>query len=269
VLTDDISDANGVRSADVRDDTLNKGGLQAIDLRAASVGSSEVATDAVGTAEIIDGGVANPDLAANSVTGAKVFPSSLTGADILANSLTASDIAPDAVGASEVAPNAVGASEVADRSLGTAEFASSIPAARVTRTSDQGIPNDDEVALNFNSERYDTAGMHSNSSNLSRLTAPVNGVYLVTAQADWNVNVFGGRTMVLRKNGVTPLARDRRTPGTDKFNAPPVNLTTVARLTAGDFVEAEVFQDSGGNLSVLRNAEESPEFTMTWLAPGP
>lgn len=299
VITDDISDTNGVRSADVRDDTLNNGGLQAIDLRADSVGGSEVsdeslgsaelapdsvgasevatgaigsdelATDAVGTDEIIDGSVGNPDLGVNSVTGTKVFQSSLTGADIFPNSLSSSDIGADAVGDDEISPGAVGASEVANGSLGTAEFASSIPSARVTRSFNQGIPNDDEVVLNFNSERYDTAGMHSNSANLSRLTAPVDGIYLVTAQVQWDVNGFGQRTLGLERNGVVALARDRRVPGTDPVDAPAVTLTTVASLEAGDFVEAEVFQNSGGNLSVLRIGEESPEFTMTWLAPGP
>jgi hypothetical protein len=311
VITDDISDSNGVRSADVRDDTLNNGGLQAADLRADSVGSSEVsdeslgstelapdsvgssevatnaigssevatgaigsdevATDAVGTAEIVDGSVGNPDLGDNSVNGATVFPSSLTGADILTSSLTASDIAPDAVGASEVAPNAVGGSEVANGSLGTAELASSIPAARVTRTSDQGILNGTVTALNFNSERYDTAGMHSNSSNLSRVMAPVDGIYMVTLQVHWELNGSGSRALLLEKNGTTVVARDRRLASTDQINGPVFNVTNVLRLSAGDFVEAFAFQDSGGTLNVVQNVSEetSPELSMTWLAPGP
>jgi hypothetical protein len=47
VKSPDISDANGVRSADVVDDTLTGGGLAAADLRQASVGSSEVANNGV------------------------------------------------------------------------------------------------------------------------------------------------------------------------------------------------------------------------------
>ena len=46
-------------------------------------------------------------------------------------------------------------------------------------------------------------------------------------------------------------------------------MSTVARFTTGDFVEAKVFQNSGGNLSVSQSPEESPELSMTWLAPGP
>ena len=52
VQSKDISDTNGVRSADVRDDDKNGGGLAAIDLARGSVGSSEIATDGVGSPEI-------------------------------------------------------------------------------------------------------------------------------------------------------------------------------------------------------------------------
>ena len=115
--------------------------------------------DTISSEDIIDGNVKNADLQLNSVTGSKVVPGSLSGADIGSDSLTSSDIA----------AGAVGSSEVADGSLGTAEFASSIPAVHVTRTTDQGVAKDTGAKLNFNSERYDTASMHTNSSpNFSR-----------------------------------------------------------------------------------------------------
>jgi hypothetical protein len=270
--------ADAIGSGEVAPDSLGALDLAsesvgASEVATGAIGSDEVATDAVGTTEIVDAGVTISDLEANSVTGAKVFPSSLTGADILSNSLSSSDIGTDAVGNDEVAPSAVGASEVANGSLGTAEFASSIPAAQVTRTVNQGTLNGTFTTLNFNSERYDTAGMHSNSSNFSRLTAPVDGIYLMTAQAEWEENGSGSRILRIMKNGTCgsciTLARDDRKPNSDPFNQPGVNLSTVASLAAGDFVEADVFQSSGGNLSVVRLPERSPEFTMTWLAPGP
>ena len=46
VFSNDISNSNGVRSADVRDDTEDEGGLAAIDLAANSVGASEIAAEA-------------------------------------------------------------------------------------------------------------------------------------------------------------------------------------------------------------------------------
>jgi hypothetical protein len=52
VRTADISDADGVRSADVRNDTLNDGGLAAVDLRPDSVRSSEVANNSLNGADV-------------------------------------------------------------------------------------------------------------------------------------------------------------------------------------------------------------------------
>jgi len=47
-----------------------------------------------------------------------------------------------------------------------------------------------------------------------------------------------------------------------------LDLSTATSLAAGDFVEAEAFQDSGGNLAVLKIPDFSPEVSMTWLARG-
>ena len=52
VKTKDISDTNGVRSADVRDDDLNGGGLAAVDLARESVARAEIAMGGVGVNEI-------------------------------------------------------------------------------------------------------------------------------------------------------------------------------------------------------------------------
>jgi hypothetical protein len=196
----------------------------------------------ISTGDIQDGQVQNADLGPNAVSTSKVFPNTLTSSDIAAG--------------------AVGSSEVANASLGTADFATSIPAARVARTSAQGITSGiPSKRLNFTSERYDTAGLHS-TSNLSRLTAPVTGIYEVTAHVSWDINSSGSRHVGLHQNANTELAQEH-------LNANAAdglvdqNIATVARFTAGQFLEVFVVQDSGGTRSVTSEA------TMTWLAPGP
>jgi hypothetical protein len=228
-----------------------------------------VAADAIGTGEIIDGQVSNADLGANSVTGPKVAFGSLTGTDILNETLSGNDILDGSLSSSDIAADAVGSSEVANGSLGTAEFASSIPAVRVTRTVNQTIHSDTFTKLNFNSEYYDTASIHSNSSNISRLTAPVSGIYEVTAQLHWGPALFGGeRALILLKNGAD-IAEHAVHADTAASNAPDTNVTTMVRLAAGDFVEAEVHQTSGADVTILPRPDFSPVFSMTWLAPGP
>ena len=63
VRSKDISDVNGVRSADVRDDDQRGGGLAAVDLARNSVAGSEIATDGVGSPEIATGAVRGPEIA--------------------------------------------------------------------------------------------------------------------------------------------------------------------------------------------------------------
>jgi hypothetical protein len=160
---------------------------------------------------------------------------------------------------------AVNAAKVLNGSLGTNEFSSSIPAARVTNSSDQAI--DPAATLAFNTELYDTASMHGSANN-SRLTAPVTGVYAITAQIDWEADSTGAdRAATLRKNGGSTISFDDRSP--DPANETVVNLTTQALLQAGDFIAVDVSQSSGTPVDVLGNGDYTPEFSMTWLAPGP
>ncbi len=164
-----------------------------------------------------------------------------------------------------IGAGAVGAEAVADGSLGTPEFASTIPAAQVTNLVDETITNADFTNLTFNSERYDSAGMHDNVSNNSRLTAPVAGIYLLTAQVFWDSSSVGQRTLSLATNETT-VAADLIPAGSF---AEVQHVSTVAKLAAGQFVEVVVYQDSGASLKVNLAPALSPEFTMTWLAPGP
>jgi hypothetical protein len=193
--------------------------------------------------------------------------------DIVDNQVYSSDVRNDALSggglaAPDLRANSVGSSEVASGSLGTGKLAHSIPAARVTRSSAQSIPDSLNTNLAFDQERYDTATVHDNASNNSRLTAPVAGIYAVTAQFTWGGSAgTGSRLAGLMKNGSTLIARSQQLSGDDDEN-----ITTQVRLAAGDYVEVVVLQTSGSSLPVAANGmaqEMTPEFSMTWLAPGP
>ena len=56
---------------------------------------------------------------------------------------------------------------------------------RVTHSQVVDIPISAATTLEFDTERYDTANMHSNSNNNSRLTAPRDGLYLASANVSW------------------------------------------------------------------------------------
>ena len=122
VRSKDISDTNGVRSADVRDDDKSGGGLAAIDLDRNSVGGSEIATDGVGSPEIASDAVRGPEIVTDGVGSPEIASDAVRGPEIATDGVGSPEIAPNAVGASEIGLGAVGAAEIATDGVGSAEI---------------------------------------------------------------------------------------------------------------------------------------------------
>lgn len=140
------------------------------------------------------------------------------------------------------------------------------PAARLARTAtNQSIPNSTQTALQWNSELEDTHNGHDNSTNPSRYTAPVAGLYLVTATVTWDQNASGIREIGLRVNG--SVIYD----GTRVVNSSNIthvqSVSHLIRLAVGDYVEATVWQNTGGALAVDRTFHSGPLMEIAWLRP--
>jgi hypothetical protein len=180
----------------------------------------------------------------------------------------APDVADNAVNSSDVVNNGLTGGDIRNLSLGTAEFSRSIPTAHVTRSGDQTIPNSLPVTLAFNSERGDSADMHSNTLDNDRLTAPVTGIYRVSAQVGWDSNSTGTRALGLTKFGQNGSAIVAQNVVSAAAGIPSQEVSTERAFVAGDYVIARVTQTSGGPLDVLAANAWTPEMTMTWVAPG-
>jgi len=259
---------------------ISKGAVKSKHIAKNAVRAKQIATNAVGTAEILNGAVTNPKLATGAVTNTKLAAGAVDAGKVLDNSLTDDELAPSAQFNGAAAdgdldgtyPNptleasSVAATEVSNGTIGTAEFSAGIPAARVTNTGDQAFAELGFETVAFNSERYDTASMHSNVTNNSRLTAPVDGLYLVNASTRWESDLDGIRQLSIQGEigGSTIQLGSSDVPSTGFTNQ---TVSTVVQLSAGDYVEIEVRHDSGGSLNLDKANQSSPEFMMTWLAP--
>ena len=114
----------------------------------------------------------------------------------------------------------------------------------------QAIANSTFTALTWNSENFDTDAFHSTSSNTSRLTVPSGkgGYYLLTLLTNWDTNGTGNRNVRFYKNGSAIYQHYTEHPGF-AGSYPGFSYSIITAGAVGDYFEAYVWQNSGGNLN--------------------
>lgn len=164
----------------------------------------------------------------------------------------------------EINDGAITTAKIADGNVTGAKLATQ-PSARVTHAANQSIANATSPALAFDTERWDTDGLHDTATNNTRLTCQTAGKYLIVGQARFDTGGGTRRDLIIHQNGTTTLAQE---------NTPPVSgtitdliIVTLADLAAGDYVELLAYQDSGSSLSVLAQPNLSPEFSLIRIGP--
>jgi hypothetical protein len=98
---------------------------------------------------------------------------------------------------------------------------------------------------------YDTDAFHDPSSNDTRITIPagLGGYYLIYGAVTWDNNTSGRRYITFTKNnadlGFTANAFSTAT----NTIYPTSMVSVVVNLSAGDYIELEIWQSTGGNLN--------------------
>ena len=134
----------------------------------------------------------------------------------------------------------------------------------IYKTANQSISNDTFTIVTFDAENFDTDGFHTTSSDTSRITIPSGkgGKYLITAQAHWGTNGTRERVQRFVKNG-SDLYQGTWAPANSN-NQTGYSISTIANLTAGDYIELSVYQVSGGALNIIGGADWS-QFGVVYL----
>ena len=141
------------------------------------------------------------------------------------------------------------------------------PSCNIYNSTAISITHDNTIALTFDSEKWDTDGMHSTVSNTSRITCATPGIYTVYGNVQIQSNNSGSRILSILLNGTTGIARMRITATQGAFTI--MNISGQVLLDTGDYIELTVFQNSGSTLTVNANDYFSPVFGATWLRPLP
>jgi len=130
----------------------------------------------------------------------------------------------------------------------------------------QSLSDNTATILTFDNEYFDTDGFHNNSTNNSRITIPagLGGKYLVQGMVHLESdNTTGVRKLLLWKNG---------TSGTRLINffrpAEPTQnilISGIFSLVAGDYVELQGLQQSGGTFNFFPTDTGYGFFSATFL----
>lgn len=135
--------------------------------------------------------------------------------------------------------------------------------ARVRRTTNQSISSGGSGDLiTFDAQRYDTDDFWDAGSP-TKLTCPKDGVYHIGASIYMATGTFSTTEQVqvsIKLNGTTTIAAHIRAMTNGLNESFP--LSCDYELAEGDYVEVEVFQNSGSSKNVLVSGAMSPEFWM-------
>ena len=122
------------------------------------------------------------------------------------------------------------------------------------------LSNTTYTTLTFDSEFWDSDSMHSTSTNTSRITVPKTGYYKIELQGIWQSNATGNRGARFLNNGSSIYTQFVKGQSGD-LN---YYYTYTAKLTANDYLEVQMYQDSGGNLTWYNRSQDGM-FLVTWI----
>jgi hypothetical protein len=200
----------------------------------------------------------------NSVGTKQLKKSAVTSAKVADGTLEAADFKKGLLLTGSVGP--VGPQGPAGATGGAA--ATPVRAVSVTNSGTVSYSKNAISAMPFNTELFDTANMHSAGSP-SRLVAPVEGIYDVSATISFASNAEGARELFINVNssGVNPFAA-ASVPGSAASTG-TMSASGLIFLKAGDYVEASAVQTGPASLNVLGTGNlAGPRFSMFYVGSG-
>lgn len=138
---------------------------------------------------------------------------------------------------------------------------------RITRTSNRSVPNSTPTAIPWQARYpgYSSSGMWEPSQpDTSQIFIPRSGKYLIICTVRWAANGSGYRMLAIKVNDGNNIA---------KVQAPAVGgnptyqqISAMAHLNAGDYIQIIAVQNSGTTLNLEIEAETAPVLSVIEMA---
>jgi hypothetical protein len=148
---------------------------------------------------------------------------------------------------------------------GAAAGGSFVGAVAYKSASAQSINNTTDTIVTYDAEEFDTDGFHSGSVNTGRMTIPAGkgGKYLLIANTIFAANATGARSTNFMKNG-TSAGAFQQLNNAGASTSTIFSMSAILDLVAGDYVEVNAYQASGGALNINNN-QSGTRFAIQYL----
>jgi hypothetical protein len=145
------------------------------------------------------------------------------------------------------------------------QFFAAPPSFRAHSEVAQTITNNAWISYNLEVEEFDAYGGHSTTTNTSRYTCQVAGLYLCTGIATFAANATGLRGGRLAVNGSAYHGTFvKETAFASGSNA--IGTTAIIPLAVGDYVEVQGNQNSGVDLAASSTSGDvAPSLACLWV----
>ena len=165
------------------------------------------------------------------------------------------------------APGGYPRGEQLEEMLDRIQFLSDPPRAQLRQTAAQTFGTSGLfAALLFDAEDWDTYGGHSTTTNTSRYTCQVAGIYQFSGKVSWNGSATGRRASKWMKNGSDVAGNQMAIIATSASDVQHPAVTMQISLVVGDYVELYGFQESGGSLATnVASSAQHPLMTVRWI----
>lgn len=137
---------------------------------------------------------------------------------------------------------------------------------RLTHSVDQGLSSGSWVGLNWDTETYDPANLHSTSANSSRITfAGSTGLYTVGASVQWSTAVNANFAIrVMLNDGIGQCLNQMSGAAPVAFSALAVAGSVRASSTT-DYVTVQIYQNGYSSASVMGTGTAGSTLAGCWF----